>query len=142
MATMMSAPRNRSVLGVDNPWDDDGFWTMRKFKAPRRTGQPTGGRMWRRAIRHIEARAVRAEIVQALRDIDDEIQELQREEDSWWVRDLYEDFYYDYLDMRDGMLDYDPFEEPDAGEPEWAFERSWDDLYSYEEVGGEWPTED
>jgi len=58
---MMSQPRNRSVLGVDNPMDDDGFWAGRRFHGGRRTGQPTGGRIWRRTIRARENRAWRDE---------------------------------------------------------------------------------
>lgn len=83
MAQMMAAPRNRAPIGVDDPWDDDGFWRRRKFKANRRTGQPTGGRMWRRAVRHIEAQQVRAEIAQALRDQEDDWQELLDQDEAW-----------------------------------------------------------
>lgn len=62
MAGMMSANRNRSVLGVDNPIDGDGFWRYRSFKGNRRTGSATGGRGWRRAIRAKEREAVAREI--------------------------------------------------------------------------------
>lgn len=62
MAGMMSSNRNRSVLRVDDPWDGDGFWTLRRFKAKRRTGAATGGRGWRRAIRSKEKLRVEKEI--------------------------------------------------------------------------------
>ena len=54
MAGLMGSPRNRAQYHVDDPWDDDGFWKGRKFKGHRRTGQPTGGRVWRRNIRSAE----------------------------------------------------------------------------------------
>lgn len=56
---MSASPRNRAVLGVDNPLDGDGFWHGRKFKANRRTGAATGGRVWRRVIRAKENESVR-----------------------------------------------------------------------------------
>lgn len=59
---MMSSDRNRSKNRVDNRMDDDGFWTLRKFKAKRRTGAATGGRGWRRTIRAKENQAVAREI--------------------------------------------------------------------------------
>ena len=59
---MMSAPRNRSAHGVDNPWDGDGFWTTRRFHGSRRAGAATGGRAWRRVLRKKEGRAWRAEL--------------------------------------------------------------------------------
>ncbi len=62
MGGMMSANRNRSVLGVDNPIDSDGFWHHRRFGGNRRTGSPTGGRGWRRTIRAKESAAVARDI--------------------------------------------------------------------------------
>lgn len=63
---MMSSPKNRSPLGIDDPWDDDGFWTRRKFHGHRSTGQATGGRLWRRAVRVIEKRHTAREIAQEM----------------------------------------------------------------------------
>ena len=62
MAGMMASKRNRSVLRVDDPLNDDGFWLHRRFKAKRRTGAPTGGRGWRRTIRSKESVRVAREI--------------------------------------------------------------------------------
>lgn len=62
MSNMLAAKRNRGVLGVDDPWDDDGFWAYRRFKGNRRGGSPTGGRAWRRSIRAKESRRVRDEV--------------------------------------------------------------------------------
>lgn len=59
---MMSSDRNRSKNGVDNRWDDDGFWMYRGFRGNRKGGKPTGGRGWRRAIRSKESQAVAREI--------------------------------------------------------------------------------
>lgn len=91
--SVMSSPRNRSRFGVDNPWDDDGFWRYRKFKARRRTGQPTGGRMWRRSLRANEKEIVRADIAQAIRDEQDSWDELMAE-----ANDPYFDVYVEYTD--------------------------------------------
>lgn len=67
MASMMSNDRNRSKLGIDNPYDSDGFWTHRNFKGNRKAGSPTGKRGWRRAVRAKEnarvLREVRSEMV-------------------------------------------------------------------------------
>lgn len=81
---VMSSPRNRCRLGVDNPIDDDGFWEFRKFKANRRTGGATGGRLWRRTIRTREKMDVRAEIEQYYVDVDAEIRDLIEEDDAIW----------------------------------------------------------
>lgn len=62
MSSMMSSNKNRSILSVDNPMDDDGFYAHRKFKAHRRTGAPTGKRTWHRTVRAKEAEATRKEI--------------------------------------------------------------------------------
>lgn len=59
---MMSSPSNRAKLGVDDPWDDDGFWAFRRFKGNRKGGAPTGGRAWRRIVRAREDRRVKREI--------------------------------------------------------------------------------
>jgi hypothetical protein len=64
MANMMSAPRNRSVLGVDNPMNSDGFYLHRIFKGNRSTGAATGKRGWRRAIRAKEKAQFRRAIEQ------------------------------------------------------------------------------
>jgi hypothetical protein len=37
MASMMSSPRNRAVLGVDNPWNSDGFYQIRRFCSDNRS---------------------------------------------------------------------------------------------------------
>jgi hypothetical protein len=52
---MLSSPRNRGTRGVDDPWDDDGFYVHRKFKARGKSGQ-SGKKLWRRALRTIERR--------------------------------------------------------------------------------------
>ena len=66
MSGMMASNRNRSKNSIDNPMLDDGFYQHRHFKGKRRTGSPTGGRGWRRAIRANEttttAREIRDEI--------------------------------------------------------------------------------
>lgn len=62
MSGMMSSDRNRSKNGVDNRYDDDGFWLHRRFKANRKGGAPTGGRAWRRVLRSKENRSVSKEI--------------------------------------------------------------------------------
>lgn len=62
MAGMMTSDKNRGAAGIDNRNDDDGFWSFRKFKGKRRTGAPTGGRGWRRALRANEKIAVSKEI--------------------------------------------------------------------------------
>lgn len=50
MSGMMSSPKRRSILGLDNPIDSDGFYRARHFKHSRRTGK-SGGRVWRRILR-------------------------------------------------------------------------------------------
>lgn len=55
---MLASPRNRGTHGVDDPWDDDGFYTHRKFHARRVSGQ-SGKRTWRRVLRAKEKVAVR-----------------------------------------------------------------------------------
>jgi len=89
--SVMSSPRNRCRLGVDNPIDDDGFWEFRKFKAKRKGGGPTGGRLWRRTIRTRERRLVRAEIDQYYQDEYEDLQELLSYFDEG---DYFEDDYY------------------------------------------------
>jgi len=84
--SVMSSPRNRCRLGVDNPIDDDGFWEFRKFKANRKGGGPTGGRLWRRTIRTREQRLVRAEIDQYYADLEEERHEALLEE-IWEVNE-------------------------------------------------------
>lgn len=59
---MLGSDRSRGTRYVDDPWDDDGFYTNRRFKARRRSGQ-SGGRPARRVIRAKE----RAELVHELR---------------------------------------------------------------------------
>lgn len=51
MAGMLSSPRNRGMNNVDDPVNDDGFYTHRHFKGHRRTGKATGKRGWRRTLR-------------------------------------------------------------------------------------------
>ena len=62
MAGMMSSNKNRSVHGVDNPYDGDGFWLNRHFKRSRKAGAATGGRGWRRALRKKEKVETRRDI--------------------------------------------------------------------------------
>lgn len=52
---MMSSKRNRGTLHIDDPWDDDGFYAHRRFKAKGGTGK-SGKRPWRRVIRKVETR--------------------------------------------------------------------------------------
>jgi len=47
---MMASERNRGVLNKDNPWDDDGFSSYRRFKKRGGSGL-SGKRPLRRAIR-------------------------------------------------------------------------------------------
>lgn len=62
MAGMMASDRNRGILSVDNRFNDDGFWTLRKFHGKRRTGAATGGRGWRRTLRAKEKSIIRRSI--------------------------------------------------------------------------------
>lgn len=81
--SVMSSPRNRCRVGVDNPTDDDGFWQFRKFKGSRKNGAPTGGRLWRRTIRTREKMDVRAEIASFYDDQIAEMREWEAEELAW-----------------------------------------------------------
>jgi len=47
---MMASERNRGVLNIDDPWDDDGFSQYRRFKQRGKSGL-SGKRTIRRAIR-------------------------------------------------------------------------------------------
>ena len=67
MAGMMSSNKNRSVHGVDNPYNGDGFWLDRHFKRSRKTGAATGGRGWRRKLRKKEKAETR-KVITAERD--------------------------------------------------------------------------
>jgi hypothetical protein len=60
MGSMSASRRNRGRLGVDDPWDDDGFYRYRRFKKRQVTGK-SGKRPWRRAIHTIEKRIWRRE---------------------------------------------------------------------------------
>lgn len=51
MAGMLASPRNRGMQNVDDPWNDDGFYTHRHFKGSRKTGKATGKRGWHRTLR-------------------------------------------------------------------------------------------
>lgn len=62
MPGMMASNKNRSVHGVDNPMNDDGFYLLRHFKRPRKTGAATGGRDWRRKLRKKEKAETRRAI--------------------------------------------------------------------------------
>lgn len=65
---MLSQPRNRADRGIDGPMFDDGFYTHRHFKGKRRTGAPTGGRRWRRALRASESQSVTRDTREELQD--------------------------------------------------------------------------
>jgi len=60
MPGLSASRRNRGQLGVDDPWDDDGFYRHRRFKKRQVSGK-SGGRPWRRVIRTIEKRRWRRE---------------------------------------------------------------------------------
>lgn len=62
MPGMMASKRNRIRNGVDNPYDDDGFWVFRGFRGNRKGGKATGGRGWRRAIRKRENTRFKREV--------------------------------------------------------------------------------
>lgn len=62
MTGMMASDRNRSKHRVDNRMLDDGFWQVRHFKGKRKTGAPTGGRAWRRALRANEKQEAKRSI--------------------------------------------------------------------------------
>lgn len=51
---MLSSRRNRGVSGIDDPWNDDGFYRWRKFKA--HNPAQKSKRIWRRALRRWEKR--------------------------------------------------------------------------------------
>lgn len=58
---MLTSNRNRGVHDVDDPWNADGFYTARAFKARRRSGQ-SGKRLWRRILRKVERRQWRRDV--------------------------------------------------------------------------------
>ncbi len=66
MARMLASQKNRAIQGVDDPYNSDGFYLHRRFKAKRKGGAPTGGRAWRRVLRAKEGRSVRREVQQEL----------------------------------------------------------------------------
>lgn len=57
---MLASSRNRGILGIDNDYDSDGFWSYRSFKAKRISGK-SGGRVERRTLRAKEKRIWRKE---------------------------------------------------------------------------------
>lgn len=61
---MLSSRRNRGTRGVDDPWDDDGFYAHRRFKARRKTGGPSGKRPWRRTLRAKEKEEWRRDLTE------------------------------------------------------------------------------
>lgn len=135
MSTMLSAPRNRGIHGIDDPIDADGFWRYRKFKGHRKGGQPTGSRLWHRALRRIEQREVRAEIEAQIRDVEDEDREVYAEDlDGYRLWAAWEE-YADELDdtflseYKRRWLDEEMDPEPDP-EPDW--ERDYRDLYPFD----------
>jgi hypothetical protein len=60
MTSMMSSRRNRGVTGIDDPWDDDGFYAYRQFKTKNKA--KAGKRPWRRAVRTLENRIWKKEV--------------------------------------------------------------------------------
>jgi hypothetical protein len=58
---MLANSRNRGLLGVDNDYDSDGFWTHRRFHAKQKSGK-SGGRVERRTLRAKEKRNWRKEM--------------------------------------------------------------------------------
>ena len=50
---MLSSRRNRGTLGIDDPWNDDGFYLRRRFHAKQKSGK-SGKRLWRRGARRVE----------------------------------------------------------------------------------------
>lgn len=58
---MLASNRNRGVRRVDDPWNEDGFYTARAFKARRLSGK-SGKRLWRRILRKVERRQWHREI--------------------------------------------------------------------------------
>lgn len=57
---VLASNRNRGIHGVDDPWNADGFYAARAFKARRKSGK-SGKRMWRRILRKTEERHWRRE---------------------------------------------------------------------------------
>lgn len=51
MAGMLASARNRGMQNVDDPWNDDGFYTHRRFHGNRAAGAATGKRGWHRTLR-------------------------------------------------------------------------------------------
>ena len=51
MASMMQAPRNRTPLNVDNPWDGDGFYDYLVPRMRRRAIRRKEKQRWQKEIR-------------------------------------------------------------------------------------------